>query len=162
MGEGRVKGIFVAESAAGPVATVTEARAIAGVGIEGDRYARGAGTFSPIPGSGRQVTLIESETLEAVARDQRIAIEPARVRRNILTRGVPLNHLVGQEFRVGEAVLRGMRLCEPCKHIEELTVAGMLPALIHRGGLRAEVIAGGTIREGDTVLWGANYLASRG
>lgn len=162
MGEGRVKGIFVAESASGPIAGLPEARAVAGVGIEGDRYALGVGTFSPIPGSGRQVTLIEAETLEAIARDQRIAIEPGRARRNILTRGVPLNHLVGQEFRVGDAVLRGTRLCEPCKHLETLTVAGMLPALIHRGGLRAEVLATGTIREGDAVLWGANYLASRG
>ncbi len=85
-------------------------------------------------------------------RDYQIELDAGLFRRNIVTRAVPLNHLVGQEFQVGDAILRGTRLCEPCSHMEKLTRKGVMRGLIHRGGLRAEIVSGGTIRAGDTVV----------
>jgi MOSC domain-containing protein YiiM len=99
----------------------------------------------------RQVTLIEAEALEAAARDYEVAIDAAQSRRNLLVRGVPLNHLVGQEFLIGQVRLRGLRLCEPCGHLEKLTVTGIKSALQHRGGLRAEILTDGTLHPGDCV-----------
>jgi MOSC domain-containing protein YiiM len=79
-------------------------------------------------------------------------LEPTQTRRNIVTRGVPLNHLVGRQFRVGrDVVLQGVRLCEPCDYLESLTLSGVRGGLIHRGGLRADIISGGTIRVGNRV-----------
>jgi MOSC domain-containing protein YiiM len=78
-------------------------------------------------------------------------LDPGQARRNIVTRGIALNHLVEQEFRIGDVVLRGTRLCEPCAHMEKLTIKGTLRGLIHRGGLRAEIVKGGTIRVGDVI-----------
>jgi MOSC domain-containing protein YiiM len=131
--------------------SVREVRALAGQGLEGDRYALKLGTYSNQPGSGRDVTLIEMEALEALKGDYQITLEPGSTRRNIVTRGVALNHLVGVEFTVGDAILRGTRLCDPCAHMEKLTVKGAMRGLIHRGGLRAEIIRGGVIRIGDPV-----------
>jgi MOSC domain-containing protein YiiM len=125
---------------------------VAGRGLEGDRYYHQLGTYSNQPGSGRDVTLIEMEAVEGLRRDYQIELDPAQSRRNIVTRGIALNHLVEQEFRVGDVVLRGTRLCEPCVHMEKLTVKGALRGLIHRGGLRAEIVKGGTIRVGDRIL----------
>jgi MOSC domain-containing protein YiiM len=122
-----------------------------GKGLEGDRYFHGRGTWSPTPGTGRHITLIESEALEALKRESGMDLAPGASRRNLVTRGVPLNHLVNRNFRVGQVVLRGMRLCEPCKHLEELSQPGVNSALLHRGGLRAEVIQEGIIRVGDSV-----------
>ena len=99
----------------------------------------------------REVTLIELETIEALEREKSIAIPPGAARRNVVTRGVPLNHLVGREFQVGAVRLRGTRLCEPCAYLEELTQQGVLAGLIHRGGLRAEIVTGGTIRVEDAI-----------
>jgi MOSC domain-containing protein YiiM len=132
---------------------VEEAHAVAGRGLDGDRYFNKAGTFSATPGTGRDVTLIESESLEALERDYGIALGPDQSRRNILTRGVPLNHLVGREFSVGAVRLRGVRLCEPCSHLEQLTGKRVDRGLVHRGGLRADVLTGGPIRPGDPVVW---------
>jgi MOSC domain-containing protein YiiM len=98
------------------------------------------------------VTLIEIEAIEGLRRDYKVQLEPGQSRRNIVTRGIPLNHLVEKEFRIGDVVLRGTRLCEPCAHMEKLTVNGAMRGLIHRGGLRAEIIKGGTIKVGDRVL----------
>ncbi len=128
-----------------------EARAVAGKGLEGDRYFSHVGTYSNEPGLGRDITLIEIEAIVAIKRDYRIELPPGDSRRNIVTRGAPLNHLVGREFRVGEVTLRGIRLCEPCSHLEKLTVKGVMRGLIHRGGLRTRIISSGTIRVGDTV-----------
>jgi len=133
---------------------LNEAAAVAGRGLEGDRYFNLCGTYSNRPGDGRHVTLIESEALEALARDYEIVLESGSVRRNIVTCGVPLNHLVEREFRVGAVILRGTRLCEPCAHLEKLTQFGTLRGLIHRGGLRAEIIAGGIVRVGDEISMG--------
>ena len=129
----------------------TSARAVPGQGLEGDRYFSKLGTYSNEPGSGRELTLIEIEAVEALKRDYRIELDAGRVRRNIVTRGIPLNHLVAKEFKIGDVVLRGTRLCEPCAHMEKLTVKGAIRGLIHRGGLRAEIVKGGTIRVGDVI-----------
>lgn len=147
-----VLSIHIAAVAAAAMTPVKEVRAVSGKGLEGDRYFSRLGTYSNDPGSGREVTLIESEALEALRRDYQVELDAGRTRRNIVTRGIPLNHLVGKEFRVGEVVLRGRRLCDPCAHMEKLAVKGALRGLIHRGGLRAEVVKGGTIRVGDAVI----------
>src|ERR1700736_2473889 len=142
---GIVESIYVAPQAAGPLNAVTQVRAVAGFGLEGDRYFNKTGTFSPKDVPDRQLTLIESEAIEGLARDNSIELAAGDARRNIVTRGVALNHLVGREFMVGDVVLRGTRLCEPCAHLESLTKPGVLAGLIHRGGLRAEILVGGTI-----------------
>jgi MOSC domain-containing protein YiiM len=149
---GQVVSIHIAEGAAAPMRAVNEVTVVTGRGLEGDRYFNLCGTYSNHPGNGRHVTLIESEALDALQRDYEIALEPGLARRNIVTRGVALNHLVEREFRVGAVVLRGMRLCEPCAHLEKLTQSGVMHGLIHRGGLRAEILASGTIRAGDHVV----------
>ena len=148
---GKVVSIHIAAVAAAPMKTVAQAKAVAGRGLEGDRYAAKLGTYSNDPGSGREVTLIESEALEALERDYQIKLAPGQARRNLATRGVPLNHLVGKEFRIGAVILRGTRLCDPCAHMEKLTVKGALRGLLHRGGLRAEIIRSGVIRIGDSI-----------
>jgi len=156
MSQGKVISIHIAAIAAAPVKTVPEVIALAGRGLEGDRYAAKLGTFSKDPGSGRDVTLIESEAIEALLRDYQVELDAGESRRNIVTQGISLNHLVDKEFRVGEVVLRGTRLCEPCAHMEKLTVKGALRGLIHRGGLRTEIVKGGTIRVGDSIIVASN------
>lgn len=151
MSKGTIVSIHIAPSAAGPMVSVEQVRAVVGRGLEGDRYFAQAGTYSKKPRPDREVTLIEVEAIEALAREYKIALEPGGARRNIVTRGVPLNHLVGREFRVGEVTLRGLRLCEPCAHLERLSHPGIREALIHRGGLRAQILTDSTIRVGDPV-----------
>lgn len=127
-----------------------EARAVAGVGLDGDRYAEQNGKHSQTPGTGREVTLVEREAIAAVRADG-VELADHETRRNLLTEGVPLNHLVGQTFRVGEVVLRGVRLADPCSYLAGLTRPGVSRALVHRGGLRADIVEGGTLRPGDTI-----------
>lgn len=136
---------------------VQEVRAVPGKGLDGDRYFKQTGSYSNKPGPAREVTLIEIEALEALKRDYGIELNPGSARRNIVTRGAFLNHLVGREFRVGKVALRGIRLCEPCSHLEELTRPGVLQALVHRGGLRAQILTEDTIRVGDAVLPGESH-----
>jgi MOSC domain-containing protein YiiM len=131
--------------------SVGEVQAVVGKGLEGDRYAAKLGTYSNDPGSGRDVTLIEIEAVEALRRDYGLALEVGLTRRNIVTRGMYLNHLVDKEFSIRSVVLRGTRLCDPCAHMERLTLKGALRGLIHRGGLRAEIVKGGMIRVGDSI-----------
>lgn len=147
--EGEVREIYVASEATGPMIALLEARAVEGRGLEGDRYFTSAGTFSAKPGTGRQVTLIEQEALDATAGE--LSLAPGETRRNIVTLGVPLNHLVGKRFRVGDATLVGMRLCEPCAHLVKLTGKDVMRAFAHRGGLRAEIVESGMIRTGTAV-----------
>jgi len=147
-----VVSLHIALVGTAPVISLGEIQAIAGKGLEGDRYYLKTGTYSKTPGSGREVTLIEIEAIDALRREYQIDIDAAQARRNIVTRGVALNHFIDREFAVGEAVLRGTRLCEPCAHLEKLTVKGVMRGLIHRGGLRADVVRGGTIRVGDTII----------
>ena len=151
-GQGTVIAIHVAPAGAAPMRSVTNAQVVVGKGLEGDRYYSKLGTYSNQAGSGRDVTLIEIEAIEGLKRDYEIQLDPGQSRRNIVTRGIALNHLVEQEFRIGNVILRGTRLCEPCAHMEKLTVKGAMRGLIHRGGLRAEIIKGGTIRIGDRIL----------
>jgi MOSC domain-containing protein YiiM len=148
---GAVLSIHIAPAGSAPVVSLGEIQTIAGKGLEGDRYYLETGTYSKTPGSGREVTLIEIEAIEALRREYEIDIDAAQARRNIVTRGVGLNHLIDREFAVGEAVLRGTRLCEPCAHLERLTVKGVMRGLILRGGLRADIVRGGVIRVGDTI-----------
>jgi MOSC domain-containing protein YiiM len=151
MWQGSVVSIHIAPEAGLPMETVPEARAIAGRGLEGDRYTLGIGSYSNTPGpGGRELTLIETETLEALPA-LGVKLSAAETRRNVATAGVPLNHLVGREFWIGAVRLRGTRLCEPCKYLEGLTQAGAMLALLHRGGLRAQILDDGVIRVGDTI-----------
>jgi len=149
--QGVVDSIYIAGAAQEPMRMVSTIRAVSGKGLEGDRYFLQLGTYSDRPGPRREVTLIEFEAIEAVSRDYGVPLLPGESRRNIVTRGVSLNHLVDREFRIGEVVLKGLRLCEPCSHLESLSHKGVLASLIHRGGLRAQVIREGTIRIGDPV-----------
>ncbi len=151
-GQGTVIAIHIAATGAAPMRSVANAQVVVGRGVEGDRYYSKLGTYSNQPGSGRDVTLIEIEAIDGLKRDYEVQLDPGQSRRNIVTRGIALNHLVEQEFRIGDVLLRGTRLCEPCAHMEKLTVKGTMRGLIHRGGLRAEIIKGGTIRVGDRIF----------
>jgi len=151
MFRGSVVSLHIARNAAAPMESTQEVKAVAGRGLEGDRYFVGTGHWSKTPGVSREVTLVEIESIEALEREKNISIAPAAARRNIVTRGVPLNHLVGRVFQVGAVRLRGTRLCEPCAYLEGLTQQGVLAGLIHRGGLRAEIVTGGTIRPEDAI-----------
>ena len=139
--------------------SVQEARAIAGKGLEGDRYLSQTGKFSDRPGPARQLTLIELESLEALQSEDSVTLSPLESRRNIVTRGVPLNHLVDRKFRLGEVVARGIRLCEPCEYLEEITRKKVIGGLTHRGGLRAEILEGGIVRIGDQIRPAVDVLS---
>lgn len=147
MFQGQLVGIYVAAKKGEKLRECAEAEAIAGGGLAGDRYCRTPGKGNP----DQEITLIESEALEAVHREAEITLPPCQARRNLVTRGVPLNHLVDKEFNIGQVKLRGIRLCEPCGHLEDLTQKGVRDALLHRGGLRAQIITGGKISVGDEV-----------
>jgi MOSC domain-containing protein YiiM len=129
---------------------VAEVEAIPGKGLAGDRYSLRTGTFSK-PQPDRELTLIESEAIEAFNSEMGIDYAAAAARRNVVTRGVPLNHLVGREFQIGEIRVRGLKLCEPCSHLARLSHQAVLPGLVHRGGLRAQILTEGVIRAGDAV-----------
>ena len=144
--EGVVEAIFVAAARSGSTESVREARALAGRGLDGDRYASGGGTFHAVGRTGQALTLIEAEALEAAG-----VLTAAESRRNVVTRGIDLNALVGLPFTVGEVPCFGRRLCEPCAHLQRLTRPGVLRPLVHRAGLRADVLADGVIAVGDAV-----------
>ena len=151
MFQGTVVSIHIAPNQGAPMRQRIDVNAIAGKGIEDDRYFLGTGKYSSSPGVSRDITLIEIETIDALRR-KGILIDPGDARRNVVTRGVPLNHLVGRTLLIGAVGLRGTRLCEPCSYLETLTQKGVLNELIHRGGLRADIITGGTIRVGDAIV----------
>lgn len=160
MWQGSVVSIHIAPKAAAPMESVAEARAVPGRGLEGDRYFLGTGVYSQKASyGGREVTLIEVEAVRALldsvqnAEGHRLGIKlsPAETRRNVVTSGVPLGHLVDREFWVGPVLMVGTRLCEPCKYLEGLTQQGVLGGLIHRGGLRARILSEGVIRVGAGV-----------
>jgi MOSC domain-containing protein YiiM len=147
---GILEGIYISPAAGVLPRAVPNVRLIAGLGLEGDRYAAGLGSFSGYAGC-REVTLIEAEALEAFASETGVEFSAAHSRRNLVTRGVRLNHLVGLQFRVGCVTLRGLRLCEPCRHLATLTTNRVLPGLVHRGGLYAEIVVAGLIGTGDKI-----------
>jgi len=150
MFEGTIISINIAPEAEAPMQSVDEARAIPGKGLEGDRYFDHKGTLSK-PQPDRELTLIEVEAIEAMKRELDVDFGLGDSRRNLVTRGVPLNHLVGREFWIGEVKARGLRLCEPCGHLQKLSHEKVLPGLVHRGGLRAQILTEGTIRVGQAV-----------
>lgn len=150
---GRVEQIAIASAATAPMQLLASARAaLAGRGLEGDRYASNAGTFSPRAGRrpGYELTLIAAEVVEELtARDAHLDF--GSTRRNILTRGIDVNALVGREFSIGDVRCRGLRLAEPCAHLERIAGPGLLRPLIHCGGLRADVLSGGVIEAGSVI-----------
>ena len=150
MFQGVLVSIHIAPDQRLPMQPLLAAEMVVGRGLEGDRYFFSKGSFSSSPAPGREVTLIEVEAIEAL-QAKGIRLEPCAARRNLVTREVPLNHLVGRTFQIGGVRLRGVRLCEPCTHLEELTQPGILKELVHRGGLRADIVCGGTIRVGDPI-----------
>ena len=149
MGQGNVISINIAPKGGEATTAADEVRAFAGRGLEGDRYFSEQGTFSDTPGGGRQVTLIEAEAIDDVVRDSGRSLEYKDARRNIVTRGVALNDLVGEEFLVGDVRMLGVRLCEPCTH--SFPDGSVLKGLVHRGGLRADILSDGVIRTGDII-----------
>ncbi|MCJ2042550.1 MOSC domain-containing protein [Methylobacterium sp. E-041] len=153
---GTLLAIHIASAASYEMEELAEARCVAGRGIEGDRYYLGSGTYSPKPDT-REVTLIEQEALDAINRNDPplqagpLQIAPIDHRRNLTVRGVPLNHLVGRRFRVGEVILRGGRLNFPCKYLEELLGLPVYLPLYNRSGLNCGVERGGVLRPGDPI-----------
>ncbi len=152
MWQGQLLNIHTTPQARAAMIEQPIANLIAGVGIAGDRYAKGidTGTYSAQPDV-REVTLIEVETLEALARDHDITLTAQEHRRNLTTRDVPLNHLVGQRFRVGDVLLEGGRLNYPCRYIDMITKKTICDLLEHRSGLNCRILEGGTIRPGDLI-----------
>jgi len=149
-GVGTVELIALASEAEGPMRAVPETEAVEGRGLSGDRYERQAGTFSNPKESGYDLTLVEAEALEELSA-KGVELPPIEARRNLVVRGIALDELIGRRFRVGEVECFGQRRCEPCAHLERLTRPGVLRGLVHRGGLRADVLSRGTIRTGDDV-----------
>jgi len=149
---GTVEQIAIAPHAEAAMQVVGSGHALAGHGLEGDRYASSAGTFSPRTGHrpGYDLTLIAAEVLEELTAGG-APVDLASTRRNVLTRGIDLDALVGREFSIGDVRCRGLRLCEPCAHLERLAGPGLLRPLIHRGGLRVDVLSDGTITTGATI-----------
>jgi hypothetical protein len=143
-GVGEVAALLVAANAEAPLRRVEEVEAIAGRGLAGDRYADGRGTFRGV--RGYQLTLVSAEQIDAVG----ITWEEAR--RNVVTTGIDLNALVGTGFAIGEVECIGRRLAEPCSHLERVVGrTGLMRPLVHRAGLRADIVSGGTLRVGDPV-----------
>ena len=151
--KGRVHAIYLTLDGGGDAEARDEVKAIAGAGLEGDRYGRNAGTFSkPMrKDPGQQLTLIEAEVLRALG-GRGIDLAPGQHRRNIETEGIDLNALVGATFRVGGATIRGMRLCHPCGYLSKKVGANMIEHLENAGGLRCEIVTGGAIRVGDPIV----------
>ncbi len=148
---GRLVGIYTSAEAGAPLTPNSELRAIEGVGLDGDRYATQTGTYSNRVGPDRQVTLVEREVIAAVNGEAGVELAEHETRRNLVTEGVPLHHLIGKTFRVGEVVFRGVKSCPPCVYLEKITRPGVRAALENRGGLRAEIVKGGTLRIGDEI-----------
>ena len=148
MNTGTIDSIYIAPAATAPTLSVIEVLAIPGVGLEGDRYALRQGTFFK-PEPDFELTLIEAEAIEALKRDYNVELAPGEARRNLVTRGIALNHLVGRDFQIGEVKVHGIRLCEPCDHLQRLTGRQVIKGLRHRGGLRAQILTQGAIRVGD-------------
>ena len=149
--QGALAEIWLTPATAGPMRRVPAARLVAGAGLEGDRYALGAGTWADYPDLEKQLTLVDRDDVAAVARETGAVLSPGDTRRNLVTGGVELAGLVGRWFAVGDTVLFGMKRCPPCTHLERLTGVRLVRAMAHRGGINAAVFVGAPIREGDPV-----------
>ena len=146
MFEGTVISINITPVVEGPIQSVNEVRAVPGRGLEVDRY-----FDHPQPDPRKELTLVEAEAIEAFRSEFKIDFNLSGTRRNLITRGVPLNHLVGKDFWIGEVKARGLQLCEPCATLQRLSHPKVLPGLVHRGGLRAQILTEGVIRVGEAV-----------
>ncbi len=144
---GRVEAIFLTAEHGELPAPIDRVRAHAGRGLEGNRYYWDDGSAPP----GHAVTLIASEAVEAAASEGDVSVEPAATRRNVLTRGIDVNALVGKRFRIGSVECEGVELCEPCQTLEAMTRPGVIKAFVHRGGLNADILTDGEISVGDPV-----------
>jgi MOSC domain-containing protein YiiM len=150
---GKVVAIYIAPSQGEPTMYVDQAHLVPGRGIEGDRYYNPTGTSGINPNPERELTLIEIEVIEAICQEDGIPLTPDQTRRNIITRGIPLNDLVGQVFTIGNIKLRGIRLCEPCNYLAGRTDPRILSSMAHRGGLRAQIISEGFIHLNDAIMF---------
>jgi MOSC domain-containing protein YiiM len=148
---GTVLEIWLTASAAAPMQRVDAGRLVPGVGLDGDRYALGGGTWAQYPDLEKQLTLIDSDDVAAVAAEVGGDLSPGDTRRNLVTTGIDLPSLVGRWFAVGDALLFGMKRCPPCTHLERLTGLKLVKAMVHRGGINAAVFVGGSIGEGAQV-----------
>ena len=144
---GHVEGIYISAQHRELPEPVESVRAFAGRGLEGNRY-----FYDADAPAGRAITLIAAEAVEAMEREHGIAIEPRESRRNVVTRGVDVNALVGRRFRVGDVECEGVELCEPCSTLESMTKPGVIKGLVHRGGLNADILSDGSITVGDAVV----------
>ena len=144
--DGQVESIYIAAEHGELPAPVDSVRAHAGRGLEGNRY------FFEQAKPGTALTLIAAEALEAMEREHGISIEARESRRNVVTRGIDVNELVGKRFRVGGVECRGVQLCEPCTTLQAMTKPGVIKGLTHRGGLNADILSDGEISVGDAVV----------
>jgi MOSC domain-containing protein YiiM len=131
------------------MSSLTAVEALPGVGLAGDRYAEAKNRRGP----DYEVTLIESENIEAFAKATGRELTPEMPRRNIVTAGVRLNPLLGQQFLIGRAVFEGLELCEPCSLFAKRTYSEVLDFFRGKGGLRARIVSGGLVRIGDPIDW---------
>jgi|TARA_B100000809_G_C14888878_1_gene441905 MOSC domain-containing protein YiiM len=149
---GIVVALFTVDRRAAPMKKVEQLYALAGRGIEGDRYFLGTGTYSKSPEPGRQVTLIKSEVLESLKNKLEINVKPEESRRNILTQGIEINDLIGTEFYVGTVRLRAHRITQPCLYLEKLLdQPGLYKELWDNGGISCEILSDGVIKERDII-----------
>jgi MOSC domain-containing protein YiiM len=149
---GIIEAIFVAEQSGQPMRSVAEVTGEAGRGLLGDRHCRPADA-PPLAPDARvpDVSLVEAEVLESLRDDHGIDLPGVETRRNVVTRGVRLHDLIGRQFRLGGLLCEGVEICEPCIHVQRRVGKPIVKPLVHRGGLRARILAGGTIRVGDAV-----------
>jgi MOSC domain-containing protein YiiM len=146
---GHVEGIFISPEKGLVPEPVESVRALAGRGLEGNRY-----FFQSDAPPGVALTLIAAEAVEAMEREHGISFEPRESRRNVVTRGIDVNELVGKTFRIGDVECRGIELCEPCTGLQAMTKPGIIKGLAHRGGLNADILGDGEISVGDAVVAG--------
>lgn len=148
----KVVGIYTTPTSGSTLRSVPSAMLEAGKGLVGDRYYAGVGTFSKkVMPPDAEITLIESEEIDRFNLDQRASHSPGAFRRNIVTSGISLNDLVGKRFWVGAALLEGKRLCEPCSHLAKLVAPTVVEGMVHRAGLRAQIVNGATVGVGDDI-----------
>lgn len=144
---GRVEGIYISPKKGELPEPVESVRAVAGRGLEGNRY-----FFDGNAPAGQALTLIAAEAVEALEQEHGISLEPRETRRNVVTRGIDVNELVGKRFHVGDVECLGVELCEPCTTLQGMTKPGVIKGLAHRGGLNADILSDGDINVGDAVV----------
>lgn len=151
--KGTILNIFISKNAINELKSINEALLISGKGIEGDRYHSGKGTFSEkLKGNpAAEITLIEKEEVDNFNNEQNLNLSYEDFRRNLVTEGIRLNNLVGKTFTIGSATLKGIRLCEPCSHLAESVNSLVIPHLIGRGGLRAQILSTSNIKVGEEI-----------